>query len=316
MRDQLPRVGLICALEAEAANLRSKLERSGYISDHYRRFDFGLLNGTNVVLVVTGPGKVNAAMTAQRLFDNFHVTECLLSGVAGSISDSKIGDVVIADEVTFHDYGTWDANGISTFPVTVKLPPATQKEQDTVFRSDPVLSSLAEACIANAVLPRLPSAGTSVSCIQGPIASGDQFIQSEDRSQAIRQATSAVAVDMESAAFGQVAYLNDVPFCVIKTISDRANEPIDFDYEHFLEVASERSALIIYMLVSQLRTRARKRCVLFRQGIRVEDRPIVLTITLPEAVRDNTAKIVRKKVATLSFSAADLRRVLTPDTQS
>lgn len=136
--------------------LRVLLHNGSYLSDNYRRFEFGTLNGSNVVICVTGPGKVNAAMTTQRLFDNFHVTECLLSGVAGSISGSKIGDVVVADSVLYHDYGSYEASGISPFPVTVKFPPDEIRERDEKFNADTDWNRLIKSSVSAKDLPALP----------------------------------------------------------------------------------------------------------------------------------------------------------------
>jgi len=188
------------------------------------------------------------------LIENFGVTEIIFTGVAGALhADLKIGDIVLGKRLVQHDM---DARPImKRFEI-----PLLQK---TFFEADPERLELASRAITglltektlHQLFPEDVRAKFSINCprlFTGDIASGDQFFSSQDQKEALHnELPSILCVEMEGAAVAQVCYEHDIPFTIIRTISDSANDNAHIDFPSFIKsVASKYSAEIIRNIVS------------------------------------------------------------------
>lgn len=201
------KIGIIGAMDVEIERICQNL--SGTVLHQVCVLDFweGLLEGTPVVIVRSGVGKVNAALCAQLLITKFKITHLINTGVAGALA-SGLGvlDVVISTEVMYHDV---DATNWGYESCTVP-------GMNRTFPAAPKLVTLAaDACKKN-----FPSK----LCIQGLIASGDQFIGSNEMKEKIKKLCNPACVEMEGAAIGHVASINRIPFVVIRCMSDMADD--------------------------------------------------------------------------------------------
>ncbi len=225
-------IGIISALSLETEML---IEKSSFdIKETVSGIDFHKIEigGKDTVLAVCGVGKVNAARTAQAMILKYN-PECIINtGVAGGLSSSlKIGDIVISEKVVQHDM---DTTALGDEPGFLSTPPL-------VFI--PADKSLLEKTIE-------VGASLDISVVSGTIASGDKFISSEEDREKIIRLFSAAACEMEGAAIGQVCYLSEIPFLVIRAISDGGNSDSPMDYPTFARFAAKRGAALLEKLIS------------------------------------------------------------------
>jgi adenosylhomocysteine nucleosidase len=239
-----PRLGIVSALREEQTGLIEAMQQVRVEHVGMRDYTCGTLWGIPVVCVLARLGKVAAAATTATLIERFGTTELLFTGVAGAVATGlRPGDVVIADTLVQHDM---DASPL--FP-RYQIPLLGQ----TAFAADTRLSN----CLAAAAQDFLASqlmldiaaedreafALVSPAVRRGLVASGDEFVDSHLRLEALRGAFSdLLAVEMEGAAVAQVCYEFDVPFAVIRTISDGANEDAQIDFLRFVERVAGRYA--------------------------------------------------------------------------
>lgn len=190
-------------------------------------------HGHDLVLVKAGVGKVNAAMCAQLLIDVFDVDAVICTGSAGALHDGlDIGDVIVAEDCVQHDVRV-DFLG---------LPPGQIPFTDhRFFEAAPPL-------VERARQVDLPEHHIAL----GRVCTGDAFIQDEARRTEIRDELDGDCVEMEGAAVGQVCTLNDVPFLLVRAISDHADGSSDVDFQDFLHEAAHSSARIVLHLMDTL----------------------------------------------------------------
>ncbi len=217
----------------------------------------GVASGKPVILAESGIGMTNAAMTAQRLIDQYRPSAVIFTGIAGAIDRSvQIGDIVIASSWVQHDFGYIGANGflingISTF----------DPRQDSVadlkqFPVDSLLLSTARSCSSTA-LP-LDSVGSHKPkvIVGGMGASGNTFIDSREKREWLAKSLSARIIDMESAAVVQVCLANNVPVIVMRSASDLAggsgSSTAEAELSQFFKVAAGNSAAVVLDLLKRL----------------------------------------------------------------
>jgi adenosylhomocysteine nucleosidase len=201
-------------------------------------FDFwlGSLGGADCVVARCGMGKVSAAAGVQRLIDEFAVTQLIVCGLAGGLQrELNIGDVVVGESFVQYDldaspiYPRYEVPGIGR----------------DVFSAD-------SALVAHAVA----AAGrieTTPAVYRGLVITGDQFVKDDKRHELVRDFPSALCVEMEGAAIAQVCYLNDLPFVIIRVISDRADGSAPIDFKRFVnEVAPAYTVRIVSELLRRL----------------------------------------------------------------
>lgn len=221
-------LGIIGAMSEELEILlkdmaiESKNEKANMV------FYKGKLWNQNVVAVVCGIGKVNAAICTQILVSEYNVDKVINVGVAGGISkDIYPGNVVIANNLVQYDMDT------TAFGDQMGQIPRL----DTFdFKCDSKLVELAEeACKANA----------EIKSSTGRIVTGDQFIASVDKVQWLEKEFGAAACEMEGGSIAHTCYLNNVPFVVIRSISDNANNGAHMDFAEFTAIGVKNSTAIL-----------------------------------------------------------------------
>ena len=199
------------------------------------------INSKPVIVVLSGIGKVAAASTATTLIHKFGVSKIFFTGVAGSISEkASIGDLVVGENYAQHDLDASPFFPKYEIPLLgKKLIKACDSEMESVVKACQAFVTNIEAYVDHNDLKSLGLSKPKI--VVGDIASGDQFIKSKEQSDEILNGLpSTVAVEMEGAAVAQVCYENDLPFCVLRTISDSANEEALVDFPKFIQKVSSR----------------------------------------------------------------------------
>ena len=253
----MSRIAIAAAMQEELGALLSAMPDERPVVLAGREFWLGHLDGQDVVVVLSRVGKVAAAMTATLLVHEFGADRAIFTGTAGGLHESaRIGDVVVASALLQHDM-----NASPLFPRHEVPLYGTDR-----FHSDARLSA-ALAGAARRVLEdathgasvRSPGSLaldlddlrafsiTSPQVRTGLVVSGDRFVSSAEESAALRERLpDALAVEMEGAALAQVCHDLGVPFAVVRTISDRADNLAHIEFSRFVEsVASRYTAAIV-----------------------------------------------------------------------
>ena len=229
-------IGIIGAMEQEVSRLKEMMEDVRITSKASMDFYEGTLKGKKAVVVRSGIGKVNAGMCAQILADVFQVEAIINTGIAGSLNnDINIGDIVLSTDVLHHDM---NAVGFGY--------PKGQIPQMDVF------SFRADAALRDAAAKACREVNPELQVFEGRIASGDQFICDQKVKDEITNEFGAFAVEMEGAAIGQAAWLNHVPFLIIRAISDKADGSAHVDYPAFEAAAIEHSVKLTARMIENL----------------------------------------------------------------
>ena len=229
-------IGIIGAMEVEVAILKEKMEDVRIIKKASMDFYEGILAGKKVVVVRSGIGKVNAGICAQILADVFSVDAIINTGIAGSLNKNiNIGDIVLSTDVVQHDM---DATEFGYRKGQLPQMPVF------FFNADDNLRRLA-AEVCKEVNP-------DIQVFEGRIASGDQFVCDQDVKNRIVSEFSAYATEMEGAAIGQAAYLNEIPFLVVRAISDKADGSAQMDYSEFEKAAVDHSVRLTLNMLARI----------------------------------------------------------------
>ena len=196
-----------------------------------------LFNDGNVLVQKCGIGKVNAALGAQRMINEFHPDCIISSGCAGGNGDDiNVQDVVVSSELCYHDMYCGRAIDDTTVYGQVQGMPAR-------FKAD-----------ANMLEKALHLQTSDISLHQGLIVTGDWFVDSKEKMRSIiEKFPEAKAVDMESCAIAQTCYINKVPFISFRVISDIPLRDTDASqYHNFWETIAEHSFQITKTFVESL----------------------------------------------------------------
>lgn len=225
--------GILCAMEEELRTLRHHLQDEKITKIGQREFFAGKLGANEVVLVESGIGKVQAAVHTALLIVEFHVDCVINSGSAGGIGTGlHVGDLVVSTAVAYHDV---DATAFDYLPG--QLPQQPQK-----FTADAKLQEAIATAAANHDQP----------VKKGLIVSGDQFVADSKHIAQIKEIyPDALCCEMEGAAVGQVAASYDVPFLVIRAMSDTADEHADQSFDEFIVTAGKKSAQLLLDLMEE-----------------------------------------------------------------
>lgn len=226
-------LGIIGAMDEEVVKLKEQMTEVQICEKANMEFVQGIMEGRQVVVVRSGIGKVNAGICAQILVDDYRVDGIINTGIAGSLrAEINIGDIVISTDAVQHDM---DAAAFG-YPLG-QIP----RMDVFSFEADKELAKLAEDC-CHRVIPQ-------VGIFHGRVASGDAFIASHERKTRIVNEFDAYCCEMEGAAIAQAAYLNGIPFLIIRAISDKADDSASMDYPAFEAMAIENSVKLIKEMV-------------------------------------------------------------------
>jgi len=203
----------------------TETERSGLA-----RFHRGWLHDKRVVAVEIGVGKVNAAAATQSLIDRYRPACLLFTGSAGGLSPKvAVGDIVIADCVTVHDVGAHRTGGFSPTGFMLLSDDGDQSLAHRICAPAEMVA-LAQR-IAGTIEWGLGQQDQPLQIHVGPVVTGDQVIVSADKKDWLAMTFEALVVEMEGAAFAQVAWANGLPWLLIRSVSDHANHHFDFAFE-------------------------------------------------------------------------------------
>ena len=230
------KIGIIGAMEVEVATLKSNMTVKNTVKKASMEFYEGTIGNTEVVVVRSGIGKVNAGICVQILIDLFNVTHVINTGIAGSLNaDINIGDIVLSTDACYHDVD------VTVFGYKKGEIPQIGA---ATFEADKELREKAKASIKKAA----PDIGV----FEGRVCSGDQFISSAEVKDAIIKEHGGLCTEMEGAAIAQASYLNNIPFLIIRAISDKADGGAEVDYPTFEAKAAKDCAAIVMEIIAEL----------------------------------------------------------------
>jgi adenosylhomocysteine nucleosidase len=227
------RIGIIGAMDEEIQHILESMESYETKTKAGIAFYVGEFNGFQVVLCKSGVGKVNASVCTQILIDEFGAANIIFTGVAGAVNpDLKIGDIVVSTDCVQHD--------MDVTPLGFKLGEIPYTEV-SVFKADPSLVDLAITASKDIVQDK--------KIVSGRILSGDQFIADRDKVKFLHEELNGYCTEMEGAAVGQVCSMNDIPFVIIRSMSDQADGSADVNFLEFTKLASRHSYEIVNEMV-------------------------------------------------------------------
>ena len=222
------------AMPEEIEPIISKLENlkeTKYAANTYYE---GTYNGQELVVAYSKIGKVFATLTATSLIQKFGCEKLLFSGVAGAISpELNIGDLIIADGLCQHDLD------ITAFGHPYGYVP----EGEVCIPTDVTLRNIAKEVASD----------KDLKLVEGIIATGDQFVANPERKDWIGETFKAHALEMEGASVAVVCSSLDIPFFILRAISDSADMDASFNFDEFLESSAKISADFILSMVEKIK---------------------------------------------------------------
>lgn len=229
-------IGIIGAMEQEVSQVVKAMTDINSTKIAGMVFNSGKLCGKDVIVVKSGIGKVNAAVCTQILATEFHVDTVINTGIAGSLkAEINIGDIVLSTDALQHDV---DA---TNFGYELGMIPGMDV---SIFKASEELIEKAEA----ACKKENPELGI----FKGRVVSGDQFISDKATKERIVNNFHGYCTEMEGAAIAQVAYLNNIPFLIIRAISDKADDSASMDYDEFEKKAIANSVKLLTALIGEI----------------------------------------------------------------
>ncbi len=230
-------LGIIGAMEEEVNQLKKVMKDISVETKASMDFYKGILEGQQVVVVRSGIGKVNAGICTQILADCYGVKAVINTGIAGSLkAQVDIGDIVLSTDTLQHDV---EANAFG-------YPAGQIPRMDTLaFKADSELLQCAEECCSEV--------NPDIKTFRGRVLSGDQFIADNEKKEWLVTTFDGFCTEMEGAAIGQAAYLNGIPFLVVRAISDKADGSASMDYPEFEAKAISHTVALIKAMVKALK---------------------------------------------------------------
>ncbi|NPA59391.1 MAG: 5'-methylthioadenosine/adenosylhomocysteine nucleosidase [Epsilonproteobacteria bacterium] len=227
------KIAIMGAMPEEIAPILEKLQdykTTKYANNTYYEATY---KGVELVIAYSKIGKVFSTLTATTMIEHFRCDRLLFSGVAGAISpELKVGDLIIATKLSQHDLD------ITAFGHPFGYVP----EGAVYIQTDKDLISLGKEVALDM--------GKTVK--EGIIATGDQFVANEERKNFIGKTFNADALEMEGASVAVVCDALDVPFFILRAISDAADMDASFSFDEFLETSAVESAEFVMKMVDKL----------------------------------------------------------------
>jgi adenosylhomocysteine nucleosidase len=247
-------LGILSAIPEELRHLEDREDGSETIAGLI--FHRGRIEGKTAIFVETGIGKVNAALTSTILAQHYGCRALVFGGVAGGIDAALgIGDVVVATKLVQHDYGALVDGRIEAYQPGVPPLPGADRSPGYYMAED--LEAKLRAALAGLSLPAVAASVTGEKARKaelhfGTIASGDTFVNCGMTRQRLEDEFGALAVEMEGAAVAQVAQRFDLPWIVVRCLSDLAGVDSHLNFPAFLPVAAKAAALVVRRAVQVL----------------------------------------------------------------
>lgn len=226
--------GIICAMPEEIKELLAALQNEDVQEIGGKKYYSGTIDGSNVTLVESGIGKVEAGITAEHLITDCHADIVINSGSAGGIGQGlHVGDVVISTETAYHDV---DA---TAFNYQYGQLPGKEPRFKASQKWGQVLATAGQE--------------TGLNIKKGLIVTGDQFVASQAAiNQILKHFPDALSSEMEGAAVGQVATDHNVPYLVVRAMSDTGDENAGVSFDDFIIDAGKRSAKMLLQMFANL----------------------------------------------------------------
>jgi adenosylhomocysteine nucleosidase len=232
-----PLIAIIAAMQPELDYLLEQLDNRQDSVAGAVHFHRGEIKGVQVILALSGIGKVNAALTTSIIIERFVPDYIINTGSAGGLKGGiQIGDVVVGNEVAHHDVDV-TAFGYVLGQVP-QLPPR-------FFANQHLIDAAKQAA----------QVFTGARIHTGLIVSGDQFIGTAEQNRFIKEKfVDVVAVEMEAAAIAQTCHQLNTPFVIIRAISDNGDANASISFDQFLQQAGRNSAqMVINLITSNLK---------------------------------------------------------------
>jgi len=229
----MSKIAIMGAMPEEIEPLLAKVENVNRVEYANNSYYEATYKGKELVIAYSKIGKVFSSLTASTLLEKFECSTLLFSGVAGAINpELKIGDLIIADKLCQHD-----------LDISIFGHPFGYVPEGAVFvESDAGLREIAKAVARK----------NKLSLIEGTIATGDQFVASNERKEFISTNFQADALEMEGASVAVVCDALNVPFFVLRAISDTANDDAGVDFDEFMIGSAKISANFILDMVESI----------------------------------------------------------------
>ncbi len=213
-------IGIIGAMSVEVDRFKAQMKDASYETISGTEFVSGMLWGCPAVVAVSGVGKVNAAICTEAMLMRYSPKFIINSGVAGALDSAlSLCSAVIASSVIQHDMDTsplGDPVGYISGLDLVEIPTNEELSQ-----------KLLDAALEN-----------DIHAIKGKIVSGDQFINSSEKKDYLKNTFDGAACEMEAAAIGHVCFKNNIPFAILRTISDNADDSSHISFNDFVDLAA------------------------------------------------------------------------------
>lgn len=231
----MKKLGIIGAMQEEVETLVASLENASRREIAGSTFYEGQLEGLDVAIVQCGVGKVNAALCAQILITACGITHLVNTGIAGSLhNELDIADLVVSQDAMYHDLD------VTHFGYNMGQVPGLKV---TAIPADETMIAYAFAA-AETVNP----GHTRI----GRIATGDQFVCTQEMKDRIISITHGLCTEMEGAAIAHTAYRNGIPYVILRAISDKADNSAQMDYPTFETLSAHRCAQVTKTLAKRL----------------------------------------------------------------
>ena len=235
-------IGIIGAMDKEVDDLKALMSGIGEVGqpgveEHAgMQFWIGSISGIDIVLVISGVGKVNASVAAEILIAIYNVKAIINTGIAGSLDPRlDIGDMVLSTDALEHDMNV-KGLGFSRGEIP--------SQEVSVYEADPTLIKLAKEASEKAC--------PDVNVYEGRVLSGDVFVSDSKMKDKIIDEFGGLCTEMEGAAIAHTAWLNKIPFLIVRSISDKADDSAEMDYPTFQKKAIENSVKLVTEMMKML----------------------------------------------------------------
>ena len=229
-------IGIIGAMEQEVSQVVAAMTNVSVSEIAGMKFNKGKFCSKDVIVVKSGIGKVNAAICAEILVACFNVDKIINTGIAGSLKNEiNIGDVVLSTDALQHDV---DA---TNFGYAKGVIPGMAVS--TFIADEGLIKTAEEAC---------HKACPDIEVFKGRVVSGDIFVSDKAVKNSIAETFHGYCTEMEGAAIAQAAYLNKVPFLIIRAISDKADDSASMDYNEFEKKAIANSVKLLTAMMEEI----------------------------------------------------------------
>jgi adenosylhomocysteine nucleosidase len=242
------RIAIMGALDQEISILLDSMSR--YKKESKGGIDFykGKLKGKKVVVLKAGVGKVNASYSTAILTENYRPSALIFTGVAGGLAPEAMpGDIVIGEKLVQYDFGQIDSSGFKVSPFR-KLTGGSHEQ--LMIPSDLNLLEISKKASDQADL--VPISGREPRVFTGVIATGDVFVSSDEKARRLYKEFGALATEMEGAAIAHICRTLGIPFVIIRSCSDNANNHARVNFNAFVGPASVNSARIVLGILERL----------------------------------------------------------------